>query len=103
MRRTWNATLRQGIGVRVHIFSPCGACSPYSDCYSKVGHLHVCQRSGYLPRWPYSCPPSYSLIGGVDPAKTLSVTLDVGTTNKELLSDRLYVVRITYLAETFSG
>nr|VWP00925.1 Thioredoxin 1 (Trx-1) [Ganoderma boninense] len=33
----------------------------------------------------------YTLIGGVDPAKTLSVTLDVGTTNDELLNDRLYV------------
>ncbi|KAI1786789.1 hypothetical protein LXA43DRAFT_1032048 [Ganoderma leucocontextum] len=33
----------------------------------------------------------YTLIGGVDPANTLSVTLDVGTTNDDLLNDRLYV------------
>ena len=34
----------------------------------------------------------YSLIGGVDPAKALSVTLDVGTDNDNLLNDHLYVV-----------
>ncbi len=34
----------------------------------------------------------HSLIGGVDPANTLSVTLDVGTDNEDLLNDRLYVV-----------
>ncbi|KAI0801437.1 hypothetical protein C8Q74DRAFT_1190964 [Fomes fomentarius] len=33
----------------------------------------------------------YTLIGGVDPVKTLAVTLDVGTDNEDLLSDRLYV------------
>ncbi|RDX50504.1 hypothetical protein OH76DRAFT_1349023 [Lentinus brumalis] len=33
----------------------------------------------------------YTLIGGVDPANTLSVTLDVGTDNEGLLNDRLYV------------
>jgi malate dehydrogenase (oxaloacetate-decarboxylating) len=34
------------------------------------------------------------LIAGIDPSKTLSVTLDVGTNNKELLKDPLYVVCI---------
>ncbi|KAI0325405.1 hypothetical protein GY45DRAFT_1260925 [Cubamyces sp. BRFM 1775] len=33
----------------------------------------------------------YTLLAGVDPAKTLSVTLDVGTDNDDLLNDRLYV------------
>ncbi|KAI0756106.1 hypothetical protein C8Q80DRAFT_1091742 [Daedaleopsis nitida] len=33
----------------------------------------------------------YTLIGGVDPAKALAVTLDVGTDNEDLLNDRLYV------------
>ncbi|KAH7339626.1 hypothetical protein B0J17DRAFT_656030 [Rhizoctonia solani] len=33
----------------------------------------------------------YSLIGGIDPSQTLSVTLDVGTDNKDLLDDELYV------------
>ncbi|CAE6459169.1 unnamed protein product [Rhizoctonia solani] len=33
----------------------------------------------------------YSLIGGIDPSKALSVTLDVGTDNKDLLDDELYV------------
>jgi malate dehydrogenase (oxaloacetate-decarboxylating) len=34
----------------------------------------------------------FRLIGGVDPSRTLSVTLDVGTNNKDLLDDPLYVV-----------
>ncbi|KAJ7610835.1 hypothetical protein FB45DRAFT_760864 [Roridomyces roridus] len=33
----------------------------------------------------------YSLIGGIDPSQTLSVVLDVGTENEELLNDHLYV------------
>ncbi|KAJ8463355.1 hypothetical protein ONZ51_g10305 [Trametes cubensis] len=33
----------------------------------------------------------YTLLAGVDPARTLSVTLDVGTDNDDLLDDRLYV------------
>ncbi|KAL5631430.1 hypothetical protein ACGC1H_007077 [Rhizoctonia solani] len=33
----------------------------------------------------------YSLIGGIDPSQTLSVTLDVGTDNENLLNDELYV------------
>lgn len=35
----------------------------------------------------------FSLIGGIDPSKSLSVTLDVGTNNENLLNDNLYVVR----------
>jgi malate dehydrogenase (oxaloacetate-decarboxylating) len=33
----------------------------------------------------------YTLIGGIDPSKALSVTLDVGTNNEDLLNDHLYV------------
>ncbi|OBZ68631.1 putative NAD-dependent malic enzyme 2 [Grifola frondosa] len=33
----------------------------------------------------------YTLLAGMDPSKTLSVTLDVGTNNENLLDDRLYV------------
>ncbi|KAJ7657996.1 hypothetical protein B0H17DRAFT_1163313 [Mycena rosella] len=33
----------------------------------------------------------YSLIGGIDPSHSLSVVLDVGTNNEELLNDHLYV------------
>ncbi|KAG6812425.1 hypothetical protein H0H92_002891 [Tricholoma furcatifolium] len=33
----------------------------------------------------------YTLIGGVDPSRLLSVTLDVGTNNQDLLNDEQYV------------
>ncbi|KAJ6575479.1 hypothetical protein B0H19DRAFT_1344851 [Mycena capillaripes] len=33
----------------------------------------------------------YSLIGGIDPSQSLSVVLDVGTDNKDLIEDHLYV------------
>ncbi|KAG5638507.1 hypothetical protein H0H81_012312 [Sphagnurus paluster] len=33
----------------------------------------------------------YTLVGGIDPSRSLSVTLDVGTNNQDLLNDELYV------------
>ncbi|KAI0049798.1 hypothetical protein FA95DRAFT_1645931 [Auriscalpium vulgare] len=33
----------------------------------------------------------YTVIAGIDPSKSLAITLDVGTNNEELLNDRLYV------------
>ena len=36
--------------------------------------------------------PVARLIGGLDPSRSLSVTLDVGTDNEALLKDDLYVV-----------
>lgn len=34
----------------------------------------------------------HSIVGGIDPSKSLPVTLDVGTNNEDLLKDPLYVV-----------
>ena len=34
------------------------------------------------------------LLGGIHPARALSVTLDVGTDNEDLLNDHLYVVSL---------
>ena len=41
-----------------------------------------------LPWWAVA----FSLLVGMNPSKTLSVTLDVGTDNQSLLDDPLYVV-----------
>lgn len=62
-----------------------------SDCYREIGHLYVsnifCSTLG--TRCLISC---VRLLAGMDPSKTLSVTLDVGTDNEDLLNDPLYVV-----------
>jgi malate dehydrogenase (oxaloacetate-decarboxylating) len=31
-------------------------------------------------------------VAGIDPSRTLSIVLDVGTNNEDLLNDHLYVV-----------
>lgn len=43
------------------------------------------------------------MIGGLDPSKSLSVVLDVGTNNKDLLEDRLYVVRAVLIYQIALG
>jgi hypothetical protein len=35
----------------------------------------------------------YTLVAGVDPARILPIALDVGTNNKDLLDDEMYLVR----------
>jgi hypothetical protein len=47
-------------------------------------------------------------LAGINPAKALSVTLDVGTDNEKLLNDHLYVVRdfklqLSFTHQTNSG
>lgn len=53
--------------------------------------LRSSRRGQYIDSHPYS------LVGGIDPHKSLSVTLDVGTNNESLLNDELYVVCPTKL------
>jgi hypothetical protein len=41
-------------------------------------------------------------VGGIDPASCLSVMLDVGTDNKKLLDDELYVVCVFDIVQALS-
>lgn len=65
------------------------------DCHRKIRNLHVSTFDSYGHAFALGTHSIIGrrLIGGVDPVKTLAVTLDVGTDNEDLLSDRLYVVR----------
>ena len=70
----------------------CCAYPPEPDRNSQIGNLYVSEHAKRTS--PVYHPCFFSrLIGGVNPANALSVTLDVGTDNEELLNDHLYVVR----------
>ena len=49
-----------------------------------------------LPHVPPLLVTSIRLLAGVNPAHSLAVTLDVGTDNKSLLNDNLYVVSCSF-------
>ena len=90
----------QGIGVGRAIVPRIDKLIPGLDIYSEVSHLHV--------RCPifFTMTPSeisHSLLAGMNPAKTLSVTLDVGTDSEKLLEDPLYVVSTTALLHAVSS
>ena len=70
--------------VRLRIFSRYPARKQLSTGKSEI--VHYCCDGG---------DSRCSLVGGIDPAKALAVTLDVGTDNQGLLKDELYVVRLT--------
>jgi hypothetical protein len=46
---------------------------------------------------PLAVLTSIRLLAGVNPARSLAVTLDVGTDNDSLLNDELYVVSLPFL------
>ena len=61
----------------------------YADFACEVGTLYVSSMVHVINKQDKLASSS---IGGVDPNETLSVVLDVGTDNQELLDDDLYIV-----------
>lgn len=60
-----------------------------ADLHCEICNLHVSRVSNSVIIWRLTF---VRLLAGMDPSKTLSVTLDVGTDNEKLLNDHLYVV-----------
>ena len=80
----------QGIGVS----SPCNTLPGWDKQAYRFRRRKRLSTGQYYPSFSLKLDPHavFSLIGGIDPAKTLPVMLDVGTNNADLLEDDLYVV-----------